>query len=104
MTITNSGSPFIETSLVGTNHELEQEIVKIFFRRNPLPTRVEIINNDKEHGVQIPVRGYSVPANENGVPANENPAPSTAQGITIPATTAAIPPTEPPPQNNSSPN
>ncbi len=35
-----------------------------------MPVRVEIINDDKDLGAQIPVYGSSAPANENGVPAN----------------------------------
>jgi hypothetical protein len=66
----NLGSPFIKTSLFGKNHQLEQEIVEIFFYCNPMPVRVEIINDDKDLGAQIPVYGSSAPANENGVPAN----------------------------------
>jgi hypothetical protein len=40
--------PFIETSQAGKKHETEQAIVRSFFRRNPTPMRIEVINDDDE--------------------------------------------------------
>jgi hypothetical protein len=40
--------PFIETTQAGKKHETKQAIVRSFFRCNPTPVRIKVVDNDDE--------------------------------------------------------
>jgi hypothetical protein len=71
--------------------------VRSFFRCNPTPARIKVINNN-EPEVHIPIHSASMPADKNSpadknLPADKNPPVTTATAPTIPAApTTAIPP------------
>ena len=59
-------SPFVDPSLLsrGNRYEADQEKLKAFFRRNPTPARVEIIDDDENADEpRVPVRSTSAPSN-----------------------------------------
>jgi hypothetical protein len=90
LTVATSG-PFVKTSIIGKNHDTKQGNVKLFFYCNPMPTCMEIDNEDKEPEIQIPVQSANAQT-------KENPATATAHSTTIPAATTAIPATGFPPK------
>ena len=59
-------SPFVDPSLLsrGNRYEADQEKLKAFFRRNPTPARVEIIDDDENADEpRVPVRSTAAPSN-----------------------------------------
>ena len=59
-------SPFVDPSLLsrGNRYEADQEKLKAFFRRNPTPARVEIIDDDENADKpRVPVRSTAAPSN-----------------------------------------
>jgi hypothetical protein len=63
-----ASGPFVDPSLLsrGNRYEADQEKMKAFFRRNPTPARVEIIDDD-ENGddPRVPVRSTVAPSNSH---------------------------------------
>jgi len=59
--------PFVEPSLLSRGNdrfEADQEKLKAFFRRNPTPARVEIVDDDENiDEPRVPVRSTTVPSN-----------------------------------------
>ena len=61
-----ASSPFVDPSLLsrGNRYEADQEKLKAFFRRNPTPARVEIIDDDENADEpRVPVRSTAAPSN-----------------------------------------
>jgi hypothetical protein len=106
--------PFIKTTQAGKKHETKQAIVRSFFRRNPAPVRIEVIDNDDEP-LCININSASAPGvvatatvQVNPVPAimptkpvpvptmPTNPVPATLPTILSPGRVPAIPGGVPP--------
>ena len=61
-----ASSPFVDPSFLsrGNRYEADQEKLKAFFRRNPTPARVEIIDNDENvNEPRIQVSSTAAPSN-----------------------------------------
>jgi hypothetical protein len=70
--------------------------VRSFFRCNPTPVRIEVINNDNEPPkVHININSASAPADENPATVQTNPVPATLPTI-LPGEVPAIPGGVPP--------
>ncbi len=88
--------PFIETSQAGKKHKTEQAIMRSFFRRNPTPVRIKVINDDNEPPeVRININSASAPADENPATVQTNPVPATLPTVLpgeVPAILGGVPP------------
>jgi hypothetical protein len=72
-----TSDPFVQTSIVGKNHDDKQGNIRLFFYCNSTPVCMEINNEDKEPEIQIPIQ--STNAQTGG-----NLSTATAHSTTIP--------------------